>query len=103
MNRTTKTLKRAASKASVAMTFTCICASEALDQSADWAQPIQNIFDDVYDGILIIGASILAVAVALVGINYYFQREFDMRKLYPIAVGAILLFFGAQALNLLLN
>ena len=69
----------------------------------DWAKPITNVIGNIQAGLLLIGGGLMAVAVGIVAIGYYFQPDFQIKRVYPIFIGGGLLFFGGTAVKTLFN
>ena len=80
-----------------------VVAHRAFGQTDDWAQPAADVLDSLRDGLVLLGGGLLSVAAAIIGISYFFNREFDLRRIFPYVAGALMLFFGATAIEALLN
>ncbi len=91
------------------ITFAVVCFlasifwNSAYAQSSDWVDPATDIIDNIATGLQIIGASIVAVAVAAVGIMMMTSGRINWMWILSIILGGILIFAGGSIVGPLLG
>ena len=64
-----------------------------------WATGASSAINRISGLLVYMGAGLLIAAVAIVGMSYYFSREFRLDRIYPLILGAALMFLGGPIIN----
>ena len=75
----------------------------AWGQSSDWVDPATDIIDDIGAGMQVLGAALLGIAVAVVGIMAMVSGRINWQWVLAILVGGVLVFLGGTAVRELLG
>lgn len=71
--------------------------------ASGWADPAEGVLEDISDGLVGMAAKIIAIGIVIIGAWAAASGRIDTRKLVGCVAGAVLIFFGPEAIQMLVG
>ncbi|MDD7911526.1 TrbC/VirB2 family protein [Pseudovibrio exalbescens] len=71
--------------------------------ASGWAEPAEGVLEDISTGLVSMSSRVIAIGIVIIGGWAAGSGYIDKKKMFGVVAGEILIFYGPQAIEMLVG